>query len=83
MLSPLRHPVARFCKESKLPNTRPFPSSPQPPFQSEAKCKVFVMKSVFLHIEIGTNYHNKNFAFRLALKERLKGTRKWPIANSC
>ena len=26
---------------------RPFPSSPQPPFQSEAKCKVFVMKISF------------------------------------
>ena len=36
-------------------------------------------KSVFIPIEIGTNYHNKNFALRLALKERLKGTRKWPI----
>ena len=39
---------------------RLFPSSPMPPFQSEAKCEVFV-------------------ALRLALKERLKGTRKWPI----
>ena len=26
---------------------RPFPSSPQPPFQSEAKCDVFVMKISF------------------------------------
>ena len=26
---------------------RPFPSSPQPPFQSEAKCEVFVMKISF------------------------------------
>ena len=25
------------------------------------------------------NYHNKSFALRLALKERLRGTRKWPI----
>ena len=58
---------------------RPFPSSPQPPFQSEAKCEVFVMKISFIHIEIWTNYHNKNFALRLALKERLRGTRKWPI----
>ena len=28
---------------------------------------------------MGTNYHNKSFALRLALKERLRGTRKWPI----
>ena len=52
----------------------PFPSSPQPPFQSEAKCE-----SVFIHIEIGTDYHNKNFALRFALKERLRETRKWSI----
>ena len=33
----------------------------------------------FINIEIGTNYHNKNFALRLALKERLRETWKWPI----
>ena len=57
----------------------PFPSSSQPPFQSKAKCEVFVMKISFSHVEIGTNYHNKHFALKLALKERLRGTRKWPI----
>ena len=29
---------------------KPFPSSPQPPFQSEANCKVFVMKNQFSFI---------------------------------
>ena len=29
------------------PENRPFPSSPQLPFQSEAKCEVFVMKISF------------------------------------
>ena len=52
---------------------RPFSSSAQPPFQSEDK--FLLWKSVFIHIEIGTNYLNKNFALRLALKERLRGTR--------
>ena len=28
-------------------SNRPFPSSPPPPFQSEAKCEVFVMKISF------------------------------------
>ena len=37
-----------------------------------------VMK-IFIHMEIGTYYHNKNFALRLALKERVRETRKWPI----
>ena len=29
--------------------------------------------------ESRTNYHNKNFALRLALKKRLSETRKWSI----
>ena len=33
----------------------------------------------FIHIEIRTNYH-KNFALRLALKERLSRSRKWYIS---
>ena len=62
-------------------NNRPFPSSPQPPFQREAKCEVFVMKISF-HSYWNWNlryYHKKNFALSLALKERLRETRKWPI----
>ena len=66
-------------KGQSADKNRPFPSSAPPPFQSEAKCEVFVMKISFIHIEIGSNYHNKNFALRLALKERLRRTRKWPI----
>ena len=48
-------------------------------FKAKLSAKSLLWKSVFIHIETGTNYHNKNFALRLALKERLKGTRKWPI----
>ena len=48
-------------------------------FKARLSAKSLLWKSVFIHIEIGTNYHNKNFALRLALKERLRGTRKWPI----
>ena len=55
-------------------------------FKTRLSAKSLLSKSVFIHIEIGTNYHNKNFALRLALKERLKGTwkwiiRKWPIRH--
>ena len=28
------------CEKVKMTHNRPFPSSPQPPFQSEAKCEV-------------------------------------------
>ena len=48
-------------------------------FKTNQSAKSLLWKSVFNHIEIWTNYHNKNFALRLALKERLRGTRKWPI----
>ena len=34
-----------------------------------------------IHIEIRTNYHNKNFALRLALKERFEGTLKRSVAK--
>ena len=30
-----------------MSRNRPFPSSPQPPFQSDAKCEVFVTKISF------------------------------------
>ena len=52
---------------------------PQSLFQSESKCKVFIQISVFIHIKIRVNYHNNNFALRLALKETPRGTRKWHI----
>ena len=42
-----------------------------------AKSLLFI--SVFIHIEIITNHHNKKIACRLALKERLRATGKWPI----
>ena len=48
-------------------------------FKVRLSAKSLLWKSAFIHIEIGTNYHNKTFALRLALKERLRGTRKWPI----
>ena len=51
-------------------------------FKSRLSAKSLLWKSAFIHIEIGTNYHNKNFALRLAFKERLKGTRKWPIRRA-
>ena len=50
-------------------------------FKARLSAKSLLWKSVFIHIEIGTNYHNKNFALRLALKERLSRTRKWPISQ--
>ena len=50
-------------------------------FKARLSAKSLLWKSVFIHMEIATNNHNKNFALRLALKERLRATRKWPIAR--
>ena len=50
-------------------------------FKARLSAKSLLLKSVFIHIEIGTNYQNKNFSLRLALKERLGRTRKWPISK--
>ena len=49
-------------------------------FKARLSATSLLWKSVFIHIEIGINYHNTNFALRLALKERLRETRKWPTA---
>ena len=50
-------------------------------FNARLSARSVLWKSVFIYIEIRTNYHNKDFALRLTLKERLRGTRKWPIVE--
>ena len=59
---------------------RPFPSSCLPPLQSESKCEVFVMV-ISSTLNMKTNFHEKSFAPRLALKRRQTWTRKWPISD--
>ena len=48
-------------------------------FKTSLSAKSLLWISVSIHIEIRTNYNDKNLALRLALKERLTGTRKWTI----
>ena len=53
-----------------------------PLFQNESKCETFHMK-MKLHAvsDFHTNqshFHKNGFALRLALKQRHKGSRKWP-----
>ena len=52
-------------------------------FKAKLSTKSLLWKSVFIDIEIGTNDHKENFALSPALKERLSGTRKWPIVSIC
>ena len=57
---------------------RPFPSFFEPHYESEAKCKVFVMKISFHSYANKTNFHMKSFALSLAFIMRFTATRKWP-----
>ena len=51
----------------------------EPHYESEAKCKVFVMKISFHSYENKTNFHMKSFALSLAFIVRFTATSKWPI----
>ena len=48
-------------------------------FKASLRAKSFLRVSVFIHIEVELITVTKKFALRLALKERLRGIRKWPI----
>ena len=63
-----------------IPN-RPSPSSFEPHYKSEVKCKVFVMKISFHSYANKANFHMKSFALSLAFIVRFTATRKWPIEN--
>ena len=41
------------------------------------------MKMSFIYMRMETHFHMKDFALNLTLKQRLKATRKWPIAIHC
>ena len=64
-------------------NNRPFPSSLVPLFQNESKCETFHTKMSsacsFLFYANQRHFHKNGFTLRLALKQRHKRTRKWPI----
>ena len=54
---------------------RPFPSSPKPLCQSEAKCNPLIFYS---HAN-KTPFHKKGFVLYIILTVRVFGTRKWLI----
>ena len=53
--------------------SRSFPSLTQSKSQSLSKCEIFVLViSSNFNMNVKTDFHNKDFARRLALKQRLK-----------
>ena len=61
---------------------RPLLSCCEPHCESEANCKVFVMKINFHSYANKTNFDMKSFALSLAFMMRYKATRKWPIGSN-
>ena len=59
--------------------TGPFPSCFETHYESEVKCKIFVMTISFLSYAKKTNFHMKSFALSLAFIVRFTATQKWPI----
>ena len=58
---------------------RPFSTCFEPHYESEAKCKVFVMKISFHSYANKTNFRMKSFALSLTFIVRFTATQKWPI----
>ena len=63
---------------------RPFSSCFESHYESETKCKVFIIKISFYSYVNKTNFHLEDFALSLASITRSTATRKWPILlSSC
>ena len=84
--------VAKYWKMARRPHTDAIPLSSTAhetsivhlgsyAFSLHFKARLSAEKSVFIHTEISTNYHNKNFALRHTLKESRRGTRERPIGE--
>ena len=55
------------------------PSSKNPQFQNESRCKTFLVKLSFICMRMKNHFHIKGWALNLVLMERPGGTQKWPI----
>ena len=69
--------ISAVCRK----RNRSFPSYFEPHYESEAKCKVFIMKISFHSYANKTNFHMKTFALTLAFIMRFTVPRKCPIQN--
>ena len=59
-------------------SNRPFPSSPEPPFQNESRCQAFDMEIIFHSNANNNSFHKKGCTPNLILKVRVFGTRPIP-----
>ena len=51
-------------------------------FQSEPKFEAINMEIIFILMQIKLIFLKKGFVFRLVLKVRVFGTRKWPVPSA-
>ena len=61
-----------------IASNRPLPSSKSPQFQNEG-CTTFLLKMSFICMRVKNDFDIKGWAPTLVLKQRPRGTRKWPI----
>ena len=74
-------PLSFWVSRDWLQTTkRKFHSCFEPHYESEAKCKVFIMKDSFHSYK--TNFLIKSFAFNLVFIMRFTATRKWPVPGN-
>ena len=57
---------------------RPSPSSKNPHFLNDGKCKTSLVIMIFIYMRIKNGFLINGFALSLTLKQRLQATRKWP-----
>ena len=69
----------RNCSSKLLMNWQ-FPGAKNSHFQTRLSAKTFLEKMNFICMRIRTHFHIYGFALSLALKQRLRVNRKWPIA---
>ena len=60
---------------------RPFQSCFEPHYESEAKCKVYIMQISFHSYANKTYFHMNNFVLSFAFITKLTATRTWPIRS--
>ena len=50
-------------------------------FQNEAKCTTFLVEISLICVRMKNDFHIKGWALNLVLKQRPRGTRKWPLCH--
>ena len=73
--------LKKVCKRptsGQHQNNRPLPGCKNPHFQNVARCTTFLVKTSFICMRMKNDFHIKDWAPTLVLRQRHGGTQKWP-----